>query len=455
MAPRNLVVTSPYLLGAIDVRWDNPNLIPQNSGLQILGCNVYRATDAQFGPYVKITDTPVTVLFYRDQTQEQLITEEDATPTLQYSLEPDCQWRIWAQHKPIIVPGKNGQISNRVEDVLVEIDDGDGVFRTMPAYKINGQTGKIDLISWPIWNHEMQQAIPPRLPRPPQGRVKIAYRYMKHSVITNLNQRIFYKVTTVAVDPKDPQAVIETPIDEVSDRSAFDIEHEDYIWREAMNRNRWILEQAGERVKVFVRKWMGSVCPNHQNNYGQGYQDCSECYGSNIVGGFSGPYDIIIAPPETERSVELADMGLHIRYDWATWTGAYPLLNPRDIIVRQNNERYMVGPVNYQGARGATFQQHFTMSIIDHGDIRYQIPIDGGQDGVPASFDQYREPRPTDAAPVIPDKPEIPKDRLIKGRTVTFENISFVLALSFLGINTIMEYCCGTGLEIIRGIVNF
>jgi hypothetical protein len=424
-APRNILVTSPYSTSTLDVRWDNPRLLPQNSGLHILGCNVYRATDAQFGPYEKINSTPVTVLFYRDQTQEDLVVGENATSTLRYSLEPDAQWRVYSQMKPIVVPGTNGKVTDRVEDVRVEIDDGDGVFLDMPAYQVNGKTGEIQLISFPIYNHEVQQVIPPRLPKPPNGRVRISYRYIKHSVLTVLNQRIFYKVTTVAVDPKDPSKTIETPVDEVSDRSAFDIEMIDYVWREAMNRTRWILEQGGERVKVFVRKWMGPKCPTYEEKYGQGHQDCKQCWGSLIQGGYHGPYDIIIAPPESEKMVELGDMGLRMRYDWDTWTGPYPLLNSRDIVVRQNNERYMVNAVNPQGSRGAIYQQHFTMSYLDQGDIRYQIPIDGGQDGVPPAYDAYRQLPPTDASPVVNDKPEVPKDRIIRGRTVTFENISW------------------------------
>jgi hypothetical protein len=246
---------------------------------------------------------------------------------------------------------------------------------------------------------------------------------MKHSVVATLNQRIFYKVTTVARNSEG--ATIETPIDEVADRSTFDIEEIDWIWKEAMRRNMWILEQAGERVKIFVRKWMGTVCPSYEPKYGQTHNDCLVCKGTGIVGGYEGPYNIIIAPPETERSVELGDMGLHIRYDWLTWTMQYPLLNPRDFIVRQNNERYIVGPVNYQGLRGMTLQQHFTISYLDVGDIRYQVPITGGELSVPESTNAYREPSRSQASPVIPVKPEIPAIRQVKGRTVTWENISF------------------------------
>jgi hypothetical protein len=424
-APRNLLVTSPYNDTVTDVRWDNPKLIPQNSGLNVLGCNVYRSQDSPYGPYMKLNDQPVTALFYRDETKEYFVVEENATPTLKYSLEPNSRWLVYAQRRPIVIPGTNGRISYRPEDVLVEIDNGDGIFLKVPAYVVNGESGEIELISRPVYNYDVQQILPPRLPYPPNGRVRISYRYLSHQVVLQLNQRIYYKVTTVAQDPKDLTQVIETPLTEISDRSAFDIEMIDYIWREAIRRNRWILEQGGERVKVFIRKGMGEKCPQHQDHYQQAYNDCLICWGTSFVGGYVGPYDAIIAPPETEKLIELGDMGLHIRYDWDSWMGPYPLLNTRDMIVRQNNERYAIGPVNPQGSRGAIYQQHFTMSQIDHADIRYKVPITGGETSVPASYDQYRQTAPTDASPVINAKPEIPQERIIRGRTVSFDNISY------------------------------
>jgi len=423
-APKNLMVTSPYKIGSTDIRWDNPKLIPQNNSLNIVGVNVYRSTENPYGTYELLSSTPVGVLFFRDETQEVLVTE-DATPTLKYLTEPDKRWLIYAQRKPIIQPGTNGEASDRIEDVKVEIDDGDGSFIEVPAFMVTGHVGEITLISYPTYNYTINQVVPARLPWPPNGKVRLTYTYLGNQVLSRLNQRIYYKVTTVAIDPTDNSKRIETPLDEVEWRSTADIEEIDFIWREAIKRNRWLLDQAGEHVKVFTRKWMGEKCPSYEYSHGQSHQDCLDCLGTNYVGGYDGPFDIIIAPPEAEKSIELLDMGLHIRYDFETWTGPFPMLNERDVIVRQDNQRYIVGPVNYQGSRGAIYQQHFTISYVDEKDIRYQIGINGGQTSTPASTDAFREDLKSDASPVIPVKPTLPTERLIKGRTVTFENIMY------------------------------
>ena len=81
-APGNLFVTHPYMAGVFDIRWDNPAHIPENVGtffLNIFGVNIYRSRESQFGPWEKINDAPVGALTFRDETQHQLVLNEDVT----------------------------------------------------------------------------------------------------------------------------------------------------------------------------------------------------------------------------------------------------------------------------------------------------------------------------------------------------------------------------------------
>jgi hypothetical protein len=79
------------------------------------------------------------------------------------------------------------------------------------------------------------------------------------------------------------------------------------------------------------------------------------------------------------------------------------------------------------------------MSYIDQGDVRYQVLITGGENGVPLSYDAYRQTAPTDASPDINAKPEVAPERIIRGKTVTYENITYALLLFLLPASILIQ----------------
>lgn len=435
LAPKNLEITSPFLIGILDIRWDNPAEYLEHNGLNVLGVNVYRAFDAPDALYTKLTPNPISILYFRDQTTEVPVVAEDGLARLDPGNNPRGEWIVRTLHKSIVIPGSQGMITSNVADVAVEVDngDGDGYIQVTP-FKVNGTTGEITLNSNRVYDPVTNTYKPPRLPNLLNGGIRLYYSYVSVLIANNINRKVYYKVTTVAQVPETSE-VIETPINECVAKSPYDMEAIDYIWAEAIRRNRFLLEQTGERCKVFLRKWNGALCSCGNGRYGYSKRigilqtstgsapqtSCPYCYGAGFVGGYEGPFDVLIAPPETEKSVNLTDIALHVTYDWQTWTGPHPLLNDRDVIVRSNNDRFYVERVNYQGSRGATYQQHFSLSHIDSVDPVYTLPIDGGELGVPAAWNAYRGERPTEASPTIPVKPNLPPG-LPTGRTVTFEN---------------------------------
>lgn len=428
-APKNFEITSPYLIGVIDIRWDNPAEYVEHNGIPIVGVNIYRCYDSPYGAYTKINNAPVSALFYRDATREVAVVGEDGLSRLDPGTNPRLEWVVRTMHKPIVMPGTNGQVATSVRDVQVDIDPGDGGgYRTVVPFKVIGETGEIFLNTNRTYDALLNKFSNPVLPDLLSGGIRVSYSYIDGLIATNINRKIYYKVTTVAMDNG---SMVETPLDEVEAKNPYDMEKIDYIWAEGIRRNRWILEQGGERVKLFLRKWNGVKCTCTDDQYGYSKRTgigrnvvCPYCYGATFVGGYEGPYDIIIAPPETEKAVNLLDSGLHVTYDWQSWTGPYPLLNDRDVIVRQNNDRFYVSRANYQGSRGAIYQQHFNLTHVDSVDPIYTLPIDGGQLGVPQAWNAFRGMQPTQASPTIPVKPEVGPGQ-ITGRTVTFENIVY------------------------------
>lgn len=170
--------------------------------------------------------------------------------------------------------------------------------------------------------------------------------------------------------------------------------------------------------------------------------DCPECYGTGNVGGYDGPYQLIISPSDTARRKAWTPQGyVHLKSE-EVWTGRDPVLAHWDFIVKHNNERFSIGGVRTPTARGARLQQHFEVNLIPDSDIRYKIPIAGQTEVVPIADTAYissigdpdhPEPVPpipdpatlTDASPVITEKPDVPEDKRRKGRTVTYDDIMY------------------------------
>lgn len=434
LPPRNLFVTTPYVPGILDIRWDNPLESPENSKWEILGVNVYRSEDSECGPFRAINTTPIEILYYRDQTTHSLVTDEDAMPRLDAGINPRGEWVVKTAHAPLIKGGSQNILVEDASDVVVKIDNGDGKgLVNVPAYKVNARTGEIFLITNSFFNPETKKIEEARLPAPPNGKCTVSYWFNTNFVKTDLIPRFFYKITTVGKDPITG-LIYETHIDNVKAVNIYDIEKPHYIWKAIIAKNRYLLEQFGERVKVFMRKEVGERCPNYTNTHGQAHNTCPLCYGTGILGGYDGPVDITIAPPEAEKHINLTDTGLKLNFTYESWMGPSPFIRTRDFVVRQNGERLTVGSVTPQGAKGAIFQQHFMLNYRDSKDIIYKVPMDASArtctlspiPPVPVSDDTRGVNQPiTNASPVITDHKENPRAKTDKGRTIDYENVNW------------------------------
>ena len=422
LPPNNTFVTHPYVQGILDIRWDNPQEITSNGRWQILGVNLYRAIDSECGPYEKLNLNPIETLYYRDQTTHKLIVDEDVMLRLSKGTNSVADWVFKTLNTPIIKEDSPNILANVPYDIVVKIDNGDGKgLLVVPAYKVDGRTGEVYLITRPVYNPNTKKIEDPRLPSGPNGKCLCSYWYNLNFIKSDLYPRFFYKITTVGRD--NAGSIIETNIKDVRGTHVHMIEKPHYIWKGIIARNRYLLEQFGERAKLFIRKEVGERCPEWSDTHQQATYFCEICYGTGIVGGFYGPINIIIAPPEAEKHIDITDVGLRLNFTFESWTGPSPLVRTRDFIVRQNGDRMTFGSITPQGAMGSVFQQHFTLNYRDTKDILYRVPIYGGERSVPVSDDTRGVNRPiTPASPVIPDyKSE--RAKTDKGRTIEYENV--------------------------------
>ncbi len=201
-------------------------------------------------------------------------------------------------NKPIVIPDTNGDYANHPKHVRVDIrptslDD----FQTVPAFKVVGETGEIFLNNRKTYNHQFNRLDNPVLPiLSSGGEIRVSYTYINNHIQKDINRKVYYKCTTVAIDSSNDE-MKETPLNEVEAISLYDMEKIDWVWAESIRRNRWMLEQAGERVKLFIRKWAGEICPCWDIQYRTAKNDCPLCFGTGYIGGYEGPYDISSSSP--------------------------------------------------------------------------------------------------------------------------------------------------------------
>lgn len=426
-SPLNVFLTSGYKPGVWDIRWENPAELAINSRFAIIGVNLYRSFDSEYGPYYRINGWPIGSTFWRDVTTNELVVNEDVSDKfLSFGVPSSGQRRLrYVFHTdfPIVKAQSQNIFETSPYEIWVYVDGVQAM-----VSRVFGRTGEVELDTSVFAEVGTQQAIPPVLPKP-GSKVTCTYRRNLQFVRTDLAQRVFYRVTTVAapVDPECPcdyGPVVETPLEYSTQASSAELEKLDYIWREAIRRNRWILDQGGERVKVFLRKAVGPLCPCIPATYHhkQPVSDCVICFGQGIVGGFEGPFDILVAPDDAERRISQKESGRTVEHAYEVFTGPSPLITMRDFIVKANGERFSIGPVRMPTNRGMVLQQHFTIARIDEKDIRGKVPVDDPY----GRANMVRKVGPERPEPTIEtEKPGIPDERELRGRTVAWEDISY------------------------------
>lgn len=434
--PLNLFFVHGYQEGAIDLRWDDPGVLTVNAGFDILGVNLYRSFDSEFGPYERITEYPLNAGFWQDRTDNELVIEEDVSDHFTSwgatrAGQDQVRYIFKTLHYPIVKEGSQQVPATSPADVRVLIDGVEA-----QVLRVHGPTGEVEIDPFIRSDPGTQSLLHPVLPGD-SSVVTCTYRYTKSLLPGQQFQRVFYRATTVAA-PKGCKCfrshdLLETPIAEAAATNLMEIEKLDYIWREAIRRNRWILEQGGERVKVFLRKNTGVTCPCIPDDYHkQPVNDCPTCYGVGYLYGYEGPYDIIIAPDDAARKSAQRANGRVKEHTYEVWTGPTPLLSMRDFIVKQNNERYSIGAVRMPSNRGNVLQQHFDIGVIDSLDIRSKVPM-----GNPVRYSAVQfvpqGPELSASQEVTDGQPhDIPGERELKGRTTVWENQNYSVLLLLL-----------------------
>lgn len=380
---------------ALDIVWTNPEENTFNAPFNIQGVNIYRSYDSEVGPWEKITPLPITVGYYRDETVNVLEEEDVSNKFLYRGNSPDKEWVFETTYR-MVKNNREVTLANTSSDVSIFID---GV--EVPAAYVNGFDRIVKLIKTEYLDKVTHKPVPPVLPKE-DSVVICKYLRNTNNISLKSGRRIYYKLTTVAQEG-------ESPLEHSQPISLFNQEGWDYIWKEATRRNLWILQQGGEDVQVYLRKWFGEICECVSEMRQRGREDCSTCFGAGKVGGYIGPFKYLIAPVDAQYQLRRTEQGLQPSRTGTHWTNLMPRLNTFDLIFRKNGEVLEVGYVYNAEVRGnSNLQQEFNASLISRERFISRLPFTKKQDEF-----------------LVTDKSTIPDGQEVKGRSVTFEDIMY------------------------------
>jgi hypothetical protein len=357
-------------------------------------------------------------------------------PIIIEPLNPRKEYVIYLSKRPVV---DNTGLNNPTDDssnVSVTIDGEQAYVRLL-----QGIEGLIQLETEEVYDEIKGQWFKPPVPNE-FSTVLVTYKIPKQTTNIHLRKNYFYKVACVT--PED-----ETDIDLVVPEN-LKPEKMSYIYEEAVRRNSWLLDQAGERTLLYIKKKAGKTChcvyrDLKERTHRRPDQDCETCFGSGFDGGFDGPFPIRIGPLTTEQRIQQTDRGLKLMYQIETWMGPAPVVSQRDMIVRRNGDRCLVGPITpVEGPGGVMTQQHFVIEILDNTDIRYKfgvLPLPDKYhsiginknstyvlDGKDLNVSKIDSPKEREELFTSEDKVSHENenvDHIVKGRSISFENINF------------------------------
>ena len=457
MPPFNVEAHSPLIIGIMDIRWDNPALLSANTSWDVLGVNIYRSDSGEVGPYFRLNGYPLGSMFYRDYTNNATISSEliDWNTSWMYKGDsPNTSRWIFKTRFEIVKAIQGFKVpASGPFDVVVNIDGVDTFVKS-----VHGESHEVELITGTVFDAVTQTFVPALIPNE-NSTVHVTYKTNLNEIRDDLDRKIIYRVSTVAVSSEGD--VVETPLEYCQPIPYIRVETLDYIWREAVRRNNWILEQGGERVKLFIRRTSGKVCDCVVDSRKASYikqprNRCFLCLGTGYISGYEGPYDIIVAPDDGERKIAQHNWGRYVEHIYEVWMGPTPLVTQRDFIMKQSGEAFSIGPVRKPTNRGNILQQHFSINSLDIYDIRYRVPVDG-LEGLPwpntrttvwpnerilvypyADYGPMNQLVPSEHSPQVypigkeyqatpegTEKSNIDDSREHRGRTATWENITY------------------------------
>ena len=156
------------------------------------------------------------------------------------------------------------------------------------------------------------------------------------------------------------------------------------ITNEIRRRHNKILTFDGEQVHYLARKVAGSQT---NTDFDRFRRDAPYRQPDSVAGNtdgafgttFNGGYDVIpnvqIRYLPTTEMLSRQEMGLVKAQTPTVWSVDFPVFQPRDVIVRKNNERFVLANIRRQSVSGKGTRQVADVAFLEPSHIIYSFPV--------------------------------------------------------------------------------
>jgi hypothetical protein len=175
------------------------------------------------------------------------------------------------------------------------------------------------------------------------------------------------------------------------DQSQFGPNSLEWYFLSIREKDKWLLNQSGERILLYKRRYEGQRCPLWDSVRGTSAQHSDKvCYGTgwiapdaNLTGpdiggpyyGFFQPIEIVVSLLSSgPEDLALTDYGQQRIFKPHSWTAHEPLITPGDVFQRRNGTKFIVTEVFLRRWKHYVLHQDLNLSEIERGSILYQMP---------------------------------------------------------------------------------